>query len=121
MKKYKVAGREYILKPLVMGQVIELAKYIAQHRIDFEGIEDFQEFILKYLEHLPYFLAIALTPKDKNLKDRDIEEETQFLRDNLPVDTMLDMVQDFLKLHDLVSLAEKIQGIVRTIAPSQTV
>ena len=115
MRTYKVGDREYVLNKLVMGQIIELAEYLAEIDLELKGIDDVKTFIVKNLKHLPRMLAIVLVPKDVPLPERDISKEEAYLFAHLEYDQMVEVIQDFLALHDLIALMERITALIEAM------
>ena len=114
-KTFIIGGRKYRLQKLVMGQVIELAEYLASIDIDFQNIKSFKEFVLKYIQYMPRLLAIVLVPEDTPLHERDLDKEEHFLYCNVELDTMVEVVEHFFTLHDITSLMNKLTALIEKV------
>ena len=119
-KEYKIGEREYILTPLVLAQLIDLAKFFAKLEIDLEKFESLRDFLSEYLEHLPLLCAIVLKRKDVPLRERDIHEEAEYIAENMDMDTAVRVVEDFFRIQDLSSLAQKVTALIQAMTGQLT-
>ncbi len=108
--KYQIGGKTYIQKPLVLGQVKQLNALldgmVIPKDISVSGL-------IKLLgDKLPLALAIVLTEKGKHPKDKDIEALAKELEFEIDADTTSKVVEDFFDCNQIVSLIERIQGVI---------
>lgn len=114
-KTYTIGGRKFRTGKLVMGQVLQLAEYLAQADIDLSDIDDVKSLIVKNLRHLPRIFAIILVPEDKGLRDRNLDEEEAFLYAHLEFSDMVEILSDFFATHRIGELVEEIVQLIETI------
>ena len=119
-KEYRseINGKVYILKPLVLGQVSQITQLL-------QGIEITSDMgtvdIIKLLDdRLPEAIAVVLTEEGKKLKDKDIPELTEEIRESLDIGTAMDIVDCFFSLNPIASVLEKLTGTMMGITRMMT-
>ncbi|HQG81825.1 MAG TPA: hypothetical protein PLU14_00320 [Caldisericia bacterium] len=115
---FTVAGKNYVIKPLVLGQIKQISNLVKglelPTEIDVASIMD----ILG--NKLPEFVAIVLVEEGKKPSDKNLEELTREIEDNFSLDEALGVVEHFFDITPISSPAEKIKNIVEKIMKNQT-
>lgn len=104
--KYKINGKTYIQKPLVMGQIRQLMAIL-------NGLAIPQKLTTAGLvalmgERLPQLFAIVLTEEGATLKGKDIEVLAAELEFDTPMDIALQVVDDFFDCNQISLLLERL-------------
>jgi hypothetical protein len=116
--RYEIDGKIYIQRALVLGQIsqiIEILKGIEiPSTIDALGV-------VKLLENkLPDVLAIVLVEEGTKLKDKDLAELVETLRESMSIETAIEVTENFFDLNRIASVFEKLTGIMTLIRPLKT-
>lgn len=114
MKEYVIGGKKFSQKTLVIAQWSPLLKML-------EGLQIPEELDIKAIVgvlggKLPQALAIILREDGKHLKEKNVEELTAFLEDNLELPTALEVVSDFFDLTPINSSLSGINGLMEKLA-----
>lgn len=113
LKNYKIGNKVYYLKPLVLGQIRQLIKLLSGVSIDLNA--GIGALIQALGELLPAALAIVLTPEGIKPKDKDLEAIAQELEDDITLDLIVEVINDFFVLNPISSvltqLNQKIQNL----------
>lgn len=113
---YRIGEREFEIKPLVLGQVRQIAELFEDTNLVELFSQDIDSFLKIVGKKLPRFLAIVLREKGKPLKDKDLDELTSLIEEEVDITTALRMVRDFFGVNDIRSLIEE---AVRTVNEAQ--
>ena len=101
-REYKIGERTYVLKKLVLGQLSDLAKIYKKYTKELTTEDDnsYMQLIVSMLESgdLTKLLGIVLCEKGKHLKEKDIDEVTQYMEENLEMDEMMEIIKDFFTM-----------------------
>jgi len=119
-KKYEIGDRIFIQKPLVLGQLAQFIKLMAQvsfpKDIDMEGAV----YILTSKGILSRAVAIVLNEEGKSMKDKDLDSLSAFFDENLDLLTTLGVVENFfgmtrpdLVLAKLEKMPEMMEKMIR--------
>ncbi len=119
MKTYLIGEVKYWQDELVLFQQEELGKLIAhvfQDNITVKVL--IEELLAKKL--LTRAFAIILTPVDKKIKEKNIDEVEQHLRENMTLTVQVEVLQDFfacnrLAFQKLKEAGEKSKNLMATI------
>lgn len=103
---YKIGGKKYTQKPLVLGQIRQLIKAIEGMVIP-RGI-DTPGLIVAFGDKLPLALAIALTPEGMSPKDKDIHSLAGELEFEISPEETVQAVEDFFDCNPILSFLERI-------------
>jgi hypothetical protein len=96
-KTYDIAGRRFVQRPLVLGQVQQLLALLKG--TDLPAGASSVSVMMAAGEKTSELLAVVLTEAGTSAKDKDLEETAAHLRDNLPAALAAEMVTDFLSLN----------------------
>jgi len=113
---YRIGEREFEIKPLVLGQVRQIAELFEDTNLVELFSQDIDGFLKTVGKKLPRFLAIVLREKGKPLREKDLEELTTFIEEEVDITTALRMVRDFFRVNDIRSLMEE---VMRTMGEAQ--
>lgn len=121
---YKIGGETYIQKPLVLGQINQLAAIM--RGIELPGSVDVAALVVLFGSKLPMAIAIVLIEeaaiKDNPgsipgyLMERDIDKISKKLEFTLDSETAARIVEDFFDCNPIASLLSKFTGISEKIA-----
>ena len=114
-----IDGREFIQRRLVLAQLEQMID-----RLDGVKWPKFEGFnLLSFYEaigtKLPEALAVALTEKEKNIRDKDLDALADDLRYSLPIEEGIRALKDFFTLNPTASIAQNVMAIV--MGPGKTV
>ena len=117
---YEIGGKEFEIKPLVLGQVRQIAELFEDTNLVELFSQDIDSFLKIVGKKLPRFLAIVLREKGKPLKDKDLEELTSLIEEEVDITTALRMVRDFFGVNDIRSLIEEVTQTVNQTQEQST-
>ena len=118
MKEYDINGRAFVQRPLVLGQIQQLLRVL-------DGIALPDPLTLASLldalgGRLYSAIAVVITEKGCSPRDKDLEALAAELEWSAPLETALEIVDDFFVLNPASSLLGKagsmIGGLNRTLA-----
>jgi len=99
-KEYKIGERVFTQRPLVLGQWKQLMEHLGGAKGDPVDIFGSSR-----------ALAIILREKDRNLKDKDVEELATYLDENVDGMTTLEVVEDFFGMSPIQTFTARLEGI----------
>ena len=102
--KYEINGKTYIQKPLVLGQIGQLALCLNGLSIPSDGNP--VGMIMKLGDRLNQAIAVVLREEGKPLRDKDIEAMTAEFEDSIDAQTQLSVVKDFFDCNPITFLLE---------------
>jgi len=121
---YKIGGETYIQKPLVLGQINQLAAIMREMEIP-KNV-DMAALVVLFGSKLPMAIAIVLIEESatKNnpgstpeyLMNRDIEKIAKKLEFTLDSETAARVVEDFFDCNPIASVLSKFTGISEKIS-----
>lgn len=106
MYKYTIGSKTYVQKPLVLGQIRQLAKYL--RGLSLPKSRNVFEIVETLGDQLPIAFAIVLTEENGSVKDKDLEkiaEEIDFLID---WETTVKVIEDFFACTPIFSIMARI-------------
>ncbi len=109
--EYKINGVKYIQNPLVLAQVKQLPKLLENMEL---SLASASEIMYALGDKLPGAMAIALTPENVPLKEKnldDIAADMEFAT----INTSLQVVEDFLDCNLILSVLDRIGEIQKKI------
>ena len=114
MKLYKINDKEFYQDKLKLGQIKQLLPYLDKIVGAFDK-EDMNliDLVTKLSDDISQILAVILIEKGTNLRDKNIEDLSAFLDENLDLDGTLEIVADFFDITPIGSLIEKIGRIFK--------
>ena len=87
MIKYQIGEREFFLKPVTAGQIIQLLPILTKAPMD-----DFYQWLSSIGEDVFRCIAIILTPAEGK---KDLKELEEYLSSTLPPQALVDIMNDF--------------------------
>jgi len=100
-KKYEIGGKIFIQRPLVLGQWKQVMELFAEMR-EADPLDIFAH---------PRCIAILLTEKGVNLKEKDLEASAEFIEQNIDAMISLDVVNDFFDLSPVHLFSQKLMKV----------
>jgi len=125
MKEYDINGRAFVQRPLVLGQIQQLLRVL-------DGIALPEQLTLASLldalgGRLYSAIAIAITEKGCSPRDKDLEGLAAELEWSVPLETAMEIVDDFFVLNPASSLLGRAGSLIgglnrmmRTLADGST-
>ena len=104
-KRYEIGGKAYVMKPLVLGQWVQLLELLKDVRL-WNGMTS-GDLVSAFGSRLPKALAIALRDETP-LKDKNLEEWAATIAFETSPEQGLEVIGDFFDLNPISSLLEKI-------------
>ncbi len=113
-KEYEIGGKKYFQKELVWGQVRQLKNLIPP---TIALPKNFQLPTIMALlgENMHKIIAVLLIPEGGNPKDKDVEALAADLEFEISPEMVMKVVEDFFDCNPIVSLSEKLGGMIKTI------
>lgn len=114
--KYEFGGKKFVQRPVVWGQMEELVDIIA--KVPFKSIDgklDAITLVKSLGEYLLPALAIVLIEEGVPLWERDMPSHLNFIRYNLPAETVLQVVEDFFVCNPTASFLERLAGMLNKV------
>jgi aminopeptidase C len=115
--QYEFGGKVYFQEKLVWGQVKQLVSLLKDAVIDkpMSTIE-----LIEMLgDKLPSAIAIVLIAEGERLKDKNLEALTEEIEEKMPVDMIIQVVEDFFTCNPTASILEKLAGLMEKIVPNK--
>lgn len=110
--RYEIDGITYVQKPLVLGQIRQLAEAVG-------GLEFSSPSPLDVIgvlgDKLPLAIAICITPEGQAVKDKDPAALAAEIEFSLGMETAVDIVSDFFDCNLTPSFGEKMSGMLDKI------
>lgn len=117
---YEIGGRKYFQRPLVLGQLRQLANLILKDIVLPENIELTPQFILTELgDKVALALAIILNPEGILPENKVLEEWEKVIEFNIEIETALQVVEDFFDCTQIFSLPKKLQETIGRVVSKQ--
>jgi len=113
MFEYTIDGKKYFQKPLVLGQVQQLIKFLKGRKIP----DDLSPFnVIEFLgDDLSEGIAIILSENGQHLKDKDIASLTAEIKWSIEPETSFEVIRDFFECNPIASIFEKLTGKIKEI------
>lgn len=109
--EYIIGGKKYIQRPLVIGQLKQLARLLKNVVISPDaGPANIVEAIG---DKLPEAIAIVLIPEGVNVKDKNIEEMVRELEFQVDIETAVKIVEDFFDCNQVSLLWKRLQNALK--------
>lgn len=108
--RYEFGGKVYIQEKLVWGQVRQIAS--ALKGISFAGEMTVPGLIDMLGDKLSLALAVILTEEGVSMKNKDIEAIAEEIDSTIPIDTMMQVIEDFFTCNPMASILEKLAGLI---------
>ncbi len=119
IKKYEIGGRSFEQTRLVFGQTLQIKGIFGEIFNEIRQVENAGSLTTVLAERTPRFIAIVLREKGQKLIDKDLDQLTEFLEENIDAPTAAAVVQDFLALTpialDLTALGQLATAIGETV------
>ena len=108
-KKYIINGKTYIQKPLVLGQITPFLDVMEGRTInDLNALA----LVKSFGDILPKIAALILIPEGVKVSMRDLSALEEEFRDELDIDTALEVAADFLACNPVSSLFTKLRKMM---------
>ena len=121
MYKYEAAGKTYIQKPLVLGQIKQLIGALGNIEIP-GSLEDggySPAWILAALgDRLPHVLAVILAEEGKPLMEKDLPALADEIEVSFDIETTVRVIEDFFVCNPAASILERLTGVMEKVAKS---
>lgn len=108
-KEYAIGGKTYIQRPLVIGQVKQMAGILGGLQIPRNG--SVSELIDILGAKLMPAVAVVLTENAKSPRDKDIEALAAELEFTMTPEDLVRVIDDFFVLNPISSLLERIGAL----------
>lgn len=116
-KRYRIGEKIYVQRPMVLGQLRQLFGVL-------KGVSiavpiDAINLIAVLGERLPRALAIVLSPEGVHPKDKDLEALALEIEYAIPLDQVVEVVEDFFGCNPLPLLLEKMGRVAGAIGTAR--
>ena len=113
-KTYTIGGRRYLQKPLVLGQWEQILAII---KIP-DGTDDLSVASIVEMigSKMATAIAIMICEDGKELRDKDVNSLRDDIRFELDTDTSFRVVEDFFLMNSIISLFERVGGIMDAVS-----
>lgn len=108
--RYEFGGKVYVQERLVWGQVRQIAS--ALRGVSFQGEVTIPGLIDLAGDRLSTILAIVLTEEGASMKDKDLVELAAEIESVIPIETVMQVVEDFFICNPMASVLEKLTGLI---------
>lgn len=105
-KKYMIGDKEYIQKPLVLGQVRQLVNLLK--RVSLPSQINAGNIVIALGENLPEALAIVLIEEGIPLKDKDLAVVQREIEFAVSPEMAIEIVSDFFTITPIASILGKL-------------
>ena len=112
--KYEINGKTYTQRPLVLGQIRQMVEALRDFTMPANATA--VDLAMMLDDKLPGILAIVLGVEGVSLRDKDVTALAEELRESVPVETAIQMIDDFFACNPIASLAEKMSGWMEILA-----
>jgi hypothetical protein len=103
--KYEINGKKYIQKPLVIGQIKQIAGLLDDFQM--KETPSTMDFISALGDKLPNFFAIILVEEGKSPKDKDLNLMAKDL-EQCSLETAIKVIDDFFSCNPLSLVFRKV-------------
>lgn len=94
-KKFELLGRKFVLKPLVIGQVHQLQKKCGINMSKIAAGSEGVEAMTNDVSKVAMFIAVIVHEEEVPLRDKKLDELSDFFLWNTDMDTMKGIMSDF--------------------------
>lgn len=108
--RYEFGGKVYTQEKLVWGQVRQIAS--ALKGVSFTGEMSVAGLIDMVGDKLSSVLAIVLTEEGTSIKDKDLTVLAEEIEASIPIDMLMQVVEDFFICNPMALVLEKLTGLV---------
>ncbi|OGP65792.1 MAG: hypothetical protein A3K22_00970 [Deltaproteobacteria bacterium RBG_16_42_7] len=112
--EYKIGGKTYTQKPLVLGQMRQLMSLLQGIVLPPDKINTFGVIFLLG-NKLPAAIAIVLIPEGTNLKDKDVNVLAKEIEFEISPEQTIEVINDFFTCNPLASLFKNISEMAEKI------
>jgi hypothetical protein len=106
-KKYEIGGKNYIQKPLVLGQIRQLLEVLKG--VTIPANSDTLALVNAMSDRLPAALAVVLIPEGlSSLRDKDLDALALEIAFAITPEQTLGVVEDFFDCNPLPSLLNRL-------------
>jgi phosphoribosylpyrophosphate synthetase len=109
--EYIIAGKKYIQRPLVIGQLKQLSKLLKDVVISPDA--GAAELVEAIGDKLSEAIAIVLIPEGVDIKDKNIEEIVKELEFQVDIETAVKIIEDFFDCNQVSSLLKRLQNAIK--------
>ena len=113
---YEIGDNQYTQQALVWGQVKQLKNLLAGTK--FEGDLDVMSIIDALEDKMPKAIAIVLRQPDTKLKEKNIDDLAEVFEEDLELETMVNVVEDFFLCNRMGLLLQKISKVFGSLTGS---
>jgi hypothetical protein len=110
--KYEINGKKYIQKPLVIGQIKQIAGLLNDFQL--KETPTTMDFISALGDKIPNFFAIVLVEEGKSPKDKDLNLMAKEL-EQCSLETAVKVIDDFFSCNPLSLVFQKVGGWAKTL------
>jgi hypothetical protein len=110
--KYEINGKKYIQKPLVIGQIKQIAGLLNDFQM--KEAPSTMDFISALGDKLPNFFAIILVEEGKSPKDKDLNLMAKEL-EQCSLETAIKVIDDFFSCNPLYLVFQKVADWTKTL------
>jgi len=120
MQKYEVAGKTYIQKPLVLGQIKQLIGALGNIDIPISAAGDLDAaWLLAVLgDRLPHALAVILIEEGMPLPEKDLDALAAQIEASFDIETTVRVVEDFFDCNPAASILDRLNVVMGSIMKS---
>lgn len=111
---YEIGGKTYTQRPLVLGQIRQMIEALRDFTMPANATA--ADLALLLDDRLPHLMAIVLGVEGVSLRDKDVDALAEELRESVPVETAIRMVDDFFVCNPIASLADQLSGWMEMLA-----
>lgn len=118
MYRYTINEKQYIQKPIVLGQIRQLTESLGGLTLDLS--QDIMGIINTLGDRLPVVLAAVLIPEGQSIRDKDLVALATDLEAGCDLETAIKVIEDFFTCNPTASLLQKLAGAMKELAPMLT-
>jgi len=107
---YRIGGKVYRQRPLVLLQVEQLAEFLGS--IQIPPGATVTDIVRTLGDRLSQALAIVLIPEGVEVDQKDLPAISEHLRKYVDIDTAVRVVNDFLSCNPVASVFDRLTGVL---------
>lgn len=108
--KYQIEEKEYIQKPLVLGQIRQLSEILKDMILP--KTENVSDWVMALSGKLSEAIGVVLIDPDVPLKDKDLQKFSRDIEFSIQPEMACKVIEDFFDCNPIASLAQKLEGMV---------
>jgi hypothetical protein len=118
--RYKAAGKIYVQKPLVLGQIKQLTAALGNIAIPVSAAADLGAISLLAMlgDRLPDILAVVLIEDGTPLREKDLDALAAEIAATFDLEMTVQVIEDFFDCNPAASILERLTQVMGNIMTS---